>query len=173
MSTICSTSFEGIQLTTPRDDQVVQAFDLDDTLNLKPEAFDNAGLTKDEFFDLAQTFTTDEAVAYLARLLHSKGDAIAITTARPIERLQQTKTWLEEHDIPFDVIMHARASVPSCIAKQEMLQYLQLHYRMVGTLFDDSPYNCEGAHHQGVSTVHIPKNCQYWAANPEVVYCLS
>ena len=172
MNTVSSTSFEGIQMTPPSEDQVVHAFDMDDTLNLKPEAFDNVGLSKEEFFDLAKTFTSDEAVAYLARLLHSKGDAIAITTARPIERLQQTKTWLEEHDVPFDVIMHARASVPSCIAKQEMLKYLQLHYRMVGAFFDDSPYNCEGALHQGVSAVHLLKNCEYWDAHPEEVYAL-
>ena len=145
---------------------------MDDTLNLKPEAFDNVGLTKDEFFDLAKTFTSDEAVAYLARLLHSKGDAIAITTARPLDGHQQTITWLEEHDIPFDVIMHGRAAVASSIAKQEMIQYLQLHYRMVGTLFDDSPYNCEGANLQGVDSVHLLKNCEYWAAHPEDVYAL-
>ena len=159
-------------MTTPHKGQVVHAFDMDDTLTLKPDTFDNIGLTKDEFFDLAKTFTSDEAVAYLARLLHAKGDAIAITTARPIDRLQQTKTWLEEHDIPHDVIMHARASVTSCIAKQEMIQYLQLHYRMVGTLFDDSPYNCEGAGHQGVDAVHLLKNCKYWSEHPEQVYAL-
>ena len=160
-------------MTTPGANQVVQAFDLDDTLNLKPETFNNVGLTKDQFFDFARTFTEDEAVGYLARLLHGKGDAIAITTARPIERLQQTKAWLEEHDIPFDVIMHARAHVTSSMAKQEMINYLQLHYRMVGTLFDDSPYNCEGASYQGVSSVHLLKNCEYWDANPEHVMPLS
>ena len=35
---------------------VVHIFDLDDTLTLKPQGFDNTGLSKDEFFDASRSF---------------------------------------------------------------------------------------------------------------------
>ena len=150
--------------------QVVQAFDVDDTLTKKPEGFDNTGMTKDQFFDAAREFPADSAVVELAQLLHSKGDAIAIATARPAARLQETIDWLQRNNVPFDSIMLSNGKEPSGIAKQEMLQQLQKDYRMVGTLFDDSPYNIQGAQHQGVSAVHLLKNEDYWNAHPEKVY---
>ena len=61
---------------------------------------------------------------------------------------------------------------PSGIAKQAMLQKLQDEYKMVGTLFDDSPYNTEGAALQGIESVRLAKNDDYWAAHPETVYKL-
>ena len=164
--------FEGIELRPGNKDQVVQAFDVDDTLTRKPDNFDNTGLTKDQFFDAARSFPADPAVAELARLLHSKGDSIAIATARPAERLMETIEWLQRNDIPFDQIMLSKGVQPSGIAKQEMLQYLQDKYRMVGTLFDDSPYNIEGAGHQGIDAIHLRKNDEYWDQHPETVYRL-
>ena len=59
---------------------------------------------------------------------------------------------------------------PSGIAKQAMLQKLKQDYRMVGTLFDDSPYNIHGAQLQGVDAVYLANNDPYWEANPERVY---
>ena len=150
--------------------QVVQAFDVDDTLTKKPDGFDNTGMTKDQFFDAAREFPADSAVVELAQLLHSKGDAIAIATARPAARLQETIDWLQRNNVPFDSIMLSNGKEPSGIAKQEMLQQLQKDYKMVGTLFDDSPYNIQGAEHQGISAVHLLKNEDYWAAHPEKVY---
>ena len=58
----------------------------------------------------------------------------------------------------------------SNIAKQHMIKYLRQEYNCVGTMYDDSIYNIEGARLQGVSAIHIPKNCEYWEAHPEVVY---
>ena len=51
-----------------------------------------------------------------------------------------------------------------------MLQKLQDDYHEGGVLFDDSPYNIEGARLQGISAIHLRKNDEYWAANPEDVY---
>ena len=112
----------------------------------------------------------DDAVVELARLLHSKGDSVAIATARPAERLLETIDWLQRHDVPFDQIMLSTGKEPSGIAKQAMLQKLQDEYRMVGTLIDDSPYNIEGAKHQGIDAIHLRKNDDYWAQHPEKVY---
>ena len=50
------------------------------------------------------------------------------------------------------------------------LQKLQEDYRQVGTLFDDSPYNVQGAQMQGIDTVHLRKNDEYWDAHPEQVF---
>ena len=162
--------FVGQRMRPANKQQVVQAFDVDDTLTKKPEGFDNTGMTKDQFFDAAREFPADSAVVELAQLLHSKGDAIAIATARPAARLQETIDWLQRNNIPFDSIMLSNGKEPSGIAKQEMLQQLQKDYKMVGTLFDDSPYNIEGARHQGVSAIHLLKNEDYWNAHPETVY---
>ena len=164
--------FEGMELRVPNKGVIAHAFDVDDTLTLKPEGFNNAGLTKDQFFDRARDFPVDEPVADLARLLHSKGDSINIATARPAERLMETIEWLERNDVPFDNIMLSKGIEHSGVAKQEMLQYLQDKYRMVGTLFDDSPYNIEGAELQGISGIHLRKNDPYWAANTEKVFKL-
>ena len=71
-------------------------------------------------------------------MLASKGDRIAIATARPAERLEETIDWLRRNNVPFDQIMLSTGAEPSGVAKQAMLQKLQ-DYRQVGTLFDDSP----------------------------------
>ena len=162
--------FVGQQMKPADKRAVVQVFDVDDTLTRKPNGFDNTGLTKDEFFDAAREFPADDAVADLARLLHSKGDRIAIATARPAERMQETIDWLQRNNIPFDQIMLSTGGEVSGVAKQAMLQKLQDDYRMVGTLFDDSPFNIQGAAMQGISGVHLRKNDAYWEAHPEVVY---
>ena len=106
----------------------------------------------------------------LAQLLASKGDRIAIATARPAERLEETIEWLNRNNVPFDQIILSTGGEPSGVAKQAMLQKLQDDYRMVGTLFDDSPYNIEGARMQGIDAVHLLKNEDYWAQHPEKVY---
>ena len=162
--------FVGQQMRPADKRAVVHAFDVDDTLTRKPDGFDNTGLTKDEFFDAARDFPADSAVVELAQMLHEKGDRIAIATARPAERLQETIEWLQRNNVPFDQIMLSTGGEVSGVAKQAMLQKLQDDYRMVGTLFDDSPYNIEGAAMQGVSGVHLRKNDEYWAAHPETVY---
>jgi phosphoglycolate phosphatase-like HAD superfamily hydrolase len=162
--------FVGRRMSPADKSKVVHAFDVDDTLTKKPDGFDNAGMTKDQFFDAARNFPPDSAVVELAQMLHSKGDAIGIATARPAERLQETIDWLNRHNIPFDSIMLSNGKEPSGIAKQEMLQQLQNDYRMVGTLFDDSPYNIHGAQLQGIDAVHLAKNDDYWAAHPEKVF---
>ena len=146
--------FKGMELNSPDPRAIVHAFDVDDTLTRKPEGFDNAGMTKDEFFDASREFPADQAVVELAQLLHQKGDRIAIATARPAERLLETIDWLQRHNVPFDQIMLSTGAEPSGVAKQAMLQKLQDDYRMVGTLFDDSPYNIEGAAMQGINGVH-------------------
>ena len=162
--------FVGMQMTPSNKNQVVHAFDVDDTLTRKPENFDNTGLTKDEFFDAARQFPADPALVELAQLLHSKGDSIAIATARPADRLLETIDWLKRHNVPFDQIMLSTGREPSGIAKQAMLQKLKQDYRMVGTLFDDSPYNIKGAQLQNIDAIHLAKNDAYWDANPEQVY---
>ena len=43
---------------------------------------------------------------------------------------------------------------------------------MVGTLFDDSPYNIQGANHQGIDAVHLQNNDEYWLQHREQVYKL-
>jgi len=162
--------FVGMQMRPANRQQIVHAIDVDDTLTRKPDNFDNTGLTKEEFFDAARQFPPDEGVVELARLLHSKGDSVAIATARPADRLLETIDWLQRHDVPFDQIMLSTGKEPSGIAKQAMLQKLQDEYRMVGTLIDDSPYNIEGAKHQGIDAIHLRKNDDYWAQHPEKVY---
>ena len=162
--------FQGMEFSPADKTKVVQLYDMDDTLTRKPEGFDNSGLTKDQFFDAARDFPADEAVADLARLLHSKGDAIAIATARPAERLEETIDWLRKNSIPFDDVMLSNGSEASGVTKQEMIQAMQDKYRMVGTLFDDSQFNIEGANLQGVDAVHLLKNEDYWAQHPENVW---
>jgi hypothetical protein len=58
----------------------------------------------------------------------------------------------------------------SGIAKQAMIQKLQDDYKNVGALYDDSPFNIEGAAMQGVHGIHLRKNDEYWEAHPEDVY---
>ena len=162
--------FEGAELVAPDKNKVVQVFDVDDTLTMKPDGFDNTGLTKDQFFDAAREFPADPAVVELAQMLASKGDSVAIATARPVERLAETMEWLKRNNVPFDQIMLSTGGEPSGVAKQAMLQKLQDDYKQVGTLFDDSPYNIEGAAMQGIDAVHLRKNDPYWEAHPETVY---
>ena len=162
--------YAGTELVPPDKSKVVQVFDVDDTLTRKPEGFDNSGLTKSQFFDAAREFPADQAVVELAQLLAAKGDRIAIATARPAERLQETIEWLQRNNVPFDQIMLSTGGEPSGVAKQAMLQKLQDDYRKVGTLFDDSPFNIQGAQMQGIDAVHLRKNDEYWDAHPEQVY---
>ena len=162
--------FVGQELRPADKQAIVHAFDVDDTLTRKPEGFDNTGMTKDQFFDAAREFPADEAVVALAQMLADKGDRIAIATARPSERLAETIEWLQRNNVPFDQIMLSTGVEPSGVAKQAMLQKLQDDYRQVGTLFDDSPYNIQGAQMQGIDAVHLRKNDDYWKAHPEVVW---
>ena len=162
--------FVGQELTPADKKAIVHAFDVDDTLTQKPDNFDNTGLTKDQFFDAARDFPADEAVVELAQMLASKGDRIAIATARPAERLEETIDWLRRNNVPFDQIMLSTGAEPSGVAKQAMLQKLQDDYLQVGTLFDDSPFNIQGAQMQGIDAVHLRKNDDYWAAHPETVW---
>ena len=149
--------------------KVVHLFDLDDTLTLKPVGFDNTGLTKDEFFDASRSFTSDERVAWLARFLAYRGDAIAICTARPPERLCESYQWLLKWRIPFDALLLSTGVTTSGMAKQYMIKYLQRQYDRIGTMVDDSPYNVRGARLQGIGAIHVRKNCEYWQQHPEVV----
>ena len=162
--------YVGIVSTEPCKRSVVHAFDMDDTLTSKPQGFNNLGMTKDDFFDAARDFPADQDVVDLLRLMHRNGDRIAIATARPPERLVESFQWLRRYKIPFDQLLLSTGAEASGIAKQAMLQKLQADYRMVGTLVDDSPYNIEGARLQGIDTIHIHKNDQYWESNPEKVY---
>ena len=162
--------FAGIEMVPPSRNSVVHAFDLDDTLTQKPQGFDNTGMSKDEFFDASRDFDADPAVQDVINLMHGHGDRIAITTARPAERLNETIEWLRNHDIPFDQVILSQGTLPSSIAKQAMIKKLQSDYQEVGALFDDSPYNIQGARLQGVPGIHLRKNEAYWDAHPEDVY---
>ena len=164
--------FAGAQLSPANKQQVVHAFDVDSTLTADPYGPQPVITGKDHYFDLARDYPANEAVAELARMLHSKGDAIAIATARPAERLQETMDWLNRHNIPHDQVILSTGQEASGVAKQAMLQKLQDDYRMVGTLFDDSPFNIEGAELQGVDAVHLRTNDAYWNQHPEKVWKL-
>jgi len=159
---------EGMLINAPDKNKVVQVYDVDSTLTKDPE-FLPPIKSKDHYFDLARNFEANEAVADLARLQHSKGDAIAIATARPAERLLETIEWLQRNNIPFDQVMLSNGKTTSGIAKQEMLRKLQDDYKLVGTLVDDSPFNIEGARLQGIDGIHLRTNDKYWEAHPETV----
>ena len=131
--------FAGAQMSPANKQQVVHAFDVDSTLTADPYGPQPVITGKDHYFDLARDYPANEAVADLARMLHSKGDAIAIATARPAERLQETMDWLNRNNIPHDQVILSTGEEASGVAKQAMLQKLQDDYKMVGTLFDDSP----------------------------------
>ena len=150
--------------------QVVHVIDVDDCLTRKPDNFNNTGMTKDEFFDASRDFPPNQAMVELVQMLHSFNDAIAIATARPTERLPETYEWLQRHNIPFDVLLLSTEGDTSSVTKQAMIQYLQDNYRMVGTFFDDSPANIKGAALQGVDTVQLNTNTEYWDAHPETTY---
>jgi hypothetical protein len=167
---IAGERFVGLRRTTPCKSKVVHCFDVDDTLTRKPDGFDNTGLSKDDFFDASRSFPAQQAVLELAQMLAADGDRIAIATARPPERLPETIAWLDKHNVPYDQVLHSRGHEPSGVVKQEMLLYLQDDYQYVATLFDDSPYNIEGARLQGIDGVHLKTNEEYWANNPEYIY---
>ena len=160
--------FVGIQ-RLPATKKVVQCFDLDDCLTLKPQGFDNTGMSKDAFFDAARSFPCDPAITWLVRFLASRGDAIAVCTARPPERLCESYQWLRRWRIPFDVLMLSTGRIPSGMSKQHMIKHLRRQYKRIGTMFDDSIYNIRGARLQRIGAIHIPKNEEYWSANPEIV----
>lgn len=150
--------------------KVVQVFDVDSTLTSDPYGPRQLFNSKDAYFDAARDFPANKPVVELAQLLEDKGDRIAIATARPPERLQETIEWLDRNNVPFDQVILSTGEEASGVAKQAMLQKLQDEYRMVGTLFDDSKYNIEGANLQGIDSVHLRTNDQYWEAHPELVY---
>ena len=160
----------GIQRTAPSKSQIVHAYDLDDTLTIKPDGFDNTGMTKNDFFNASRDFEPDDRIVDLLRMMYRWGDAIAICTARPADRLLESYAWLRQWNIPFDCLLLSTGKEPSGITKQYMLKHLRRQYRMVGTLIDDSPFNIEGARLQRIKRIHVLKNCEYWEANPEVVY---
>ena len=170
MLTIQSDLYSGVHLSLPNANQIVHMIDVDDTLTCKPQGFDNRGMSKDEFFDASRFFPAQQAVVELAQMFSRMGNAIAIATARPIERISESIDWLLQHNVPFNTVMLSLGGEPSNICKQAMLQQLQSDYRSVGTLFDDSIYNIQGAQLQGVSTVHLRTNDEYWLQNPEHVY---
>ena len=162
--------FKGAELTPADKQAIVHAFDVDSTLTADPYGPQPVITGKDHYFDLARDYPANEAVADLARMLHAKGDKIAIATARPAERLEETIDWLNKHNIPHDQVLLSTGAEPSGVAKQAMLQKLQDDYKQVGTLFDDSPYNIEGAKMQGIDAVHLRTNDDYWNQHPEQVW---
>ena len=155
MKTIGADLFRGVSMVPACKSQIVHAFDMDDCLTRKPDDFDNSNMTKDKFFDASRDFPPNQAMVELVQMLHSFNDAIAIATARPTERLPETFEWLQRHNIPFDLLLLSTEGDTSSVTKQAMIQYLQDNYRMVGTLFDDSPANIKGAQLQGVETVQL------------------
>ena len=149
-------------------DKTVFAFDLDSTLTYDPDR-SIAYESKDAYFDAARDFGPNQHMLNYARYFVLRGHRVAIATARPASRLNETIDWLNKYDVPFDQIMLSTDQVPSSLAKQSMLQNLQRYYKRVGCLYDDSPWNIEAAELQGVYGRHVPTNCQYWRANPEDV----
>ena len=160
--------FVGIQRFAPTK-SVVHIVDMDDTLTSKPQGFDNTGMSKDDFFDAARSFPCDPAITWLVRFLAARGDAIAVCTARPPERLCESYAWLRKWRIPFDVLMLSTGVAPSGMAKQHMIKYLRRQYKRIGTMVDDSPYNIRGARLQKIGAIHVLKNETYWANNFELV----
>ena len=164
--------FVGVEIDRPNKHSVVQVFDFDDTITIKPEGFDNTGMSKDEFFTASRHFEPDRRVTELLKLTYAMGDHIAVATSRPPERMFETLAWLDENNIPVDQLLMSTGVVNSAIAKQAMLQKLQRDYYKVGMLIDASPYNCRGAELQGVQPICVSKNDKYWASTPEPVYPL-
>ena len=160
--------FVGIQ-RKPADKSVVQVFDMDDCITIKPEGFDNTGMSTNDFFDASRSFAPDLRVTWLLRFLASHGDAIAVCTARPADRLCETYAWLRKWRIPFDVLITSTGRLPSGMAKQYMLKHLRRQYKRIGTMFDDSPYNVQGARLQKIGAIHLLKNCEYWNNHFELV----
>lgn len=162
--------FVCLESNKPDPTRVVQVFDFDDTITLKPENLDNSKMTTDEFFDAARSFLPDQRVVDVLRLAHSFGDAIAVCTSRPPERMEETIAWLDKFNIPFDQILLSTNTLPSAITKQIMFKKLQEDYKKIGMVVDDSPYNIEGARLQGIDAILVNKNTTYWSNHPESVY---
>ena len=162
--------YVGAEQFPPDPTRVVQVFDFDDTLTLKPSSFNNTHMSKDEFFDHARHFPPDFAVVDILRLAHSLGDAIAVATSRPPDRMYETIAWLWKHDIHFDQILLSTNKLTSAITKQAMFRKLQKDYRKIGMVVDDSPYNIEGARLQEIDAILVDKNSAYWSTHPEPVY---
>ncbi len=78
ITAISHQQYVGIKRTQGSKSTIVHAFDLDDTLTLKPVGLDNTGLTKDEFFDASRSFGSDQAISDRARMLYNWGDHIII-----------------------------------------------------------------------------------------------
>ena len=169
MLTVATSYIQGFH-SNQYDNRTVHLIDMDDTLTLKPEGFNNVGLTKEEFFEKSYYFEPNPSVTYLLDLMRQWGDAIAICTARPVSLIQETMDWLVGNGIDFDSILHSTGIVPSSIAKQFMIKDLRRTYDRIGTMIDDSPYNVKGARLQHVGAILLETNSQYWDANPEVVY---
>ena len=164
--------FVGQELTPADKKAIVHAFDVDDTLTRKPNNFDNTGLTKDQFFDAAREFPADEAVVELAQMLAAKGDRIAIATARPAERLQETIEWLKRNNVPFDQIMLSTGAEPSGVAKQAMLQLQDIPIDQYERCLTISRTYSFKAHRCKVLTLNdLRKNDPYYViAHPETVW---
>jgi len=169
MKGISTEQYIGIQLSAPSKSTIVHAVDFDDTITVKPAGFDNTGMSKDEFFDASRDFTPNQAIVDLIKLWHRSGDAVAVCTARPTDRLIETINWLKMYRIPVDCILLSKGTDVSGNTKQKMLKYLHKRYRFCATLIDDSPYNIEGARLQGTGRIHVLTNCAYWNSHPELV----
>ena len=152
-------------------DKLVFCFDLDSTLTYDPDRTVYYA-NKDAYFDAARDFGPNQQFLNYANHFVSQGHRIAIATARPHARLTETMQWLDRYGIRYDQLMLSTDQVPSSLAKQSMLQNLQRYYKRVACLYDDSPWNLEGAALQGVRGRHVPTNCAYWEANPEDVSAL-
>ncbi len=161
--------FYAINRNVPSSTQTVHVFDIDDTLTIKPDGFENVGLTAEQYFDAAHHFDADAEVAGMLHLLRSFGDSIAICTSRPVQRLRQSYEWLERNGIPFDVLIASTGRDTSSSTKQRMFHMLFDRYADIGTFVDDSPYNIAAAQLHGINCVHVRKNDDYWATHPEEV----
>ena len=149
-------------------DSLVFVFDVDSTLTHDPDRT-IVYPSKEDYFDAAHSFSPNYQMLNYARRFVRDGHRVAIATARPPRYLEQTIEWLEQHNVPFDQIMLSTGDLPSSVAKQEMILDLQHYYKRVAYLYDDSPYNIEGAALQGVPGRQLKTNCQYWRDNPEEV----
>ena len=147
---------------------LVFVFDVDSTLTHDPDRT-IVYPSKEDYFDAAHSFGPNQQMLNYARRFVADGHRVAIATARPPQYLEQTIEWLETHNVPFDQIMLSTGDLPSSVAKQEMILDLQHYYKRVAYLYDDSPYNIEGAALQGVRGKQLKTNCRYWRENPEDV----
>ena len=163
--------YVGVAVAKADKDKLVFAFDLDSTLTYDPDRSIYYP-TKDDYFDSARSFGPNQRMLNYARAFVDRGHRVAIATDRPTSRLTETLQWLDRYGVPYDQLMLSTDQVPSSLAKQSMLQILQRYYKRVACLYDDSPWNLEGAELHGIYGRHVPTNCEYWRANPEDVQLL-